>query len=171
MWVKEIIPLVNYNLKKHRRFIVMTDKRILPPTALVITIVMMTLLYFIFPIKKMLVFPVNAAGIGLLLVGALISVRGSNKFAQEKTTVMTFDTPTVLVIDGMYQYSRNPMYLGFVLVVFGIWMLVSCLSTLFVAISFFILMDRYYIPFEEKVLQKKFGTSYMAYKKRVRRWI
>lgn len=171
MWVKEILPLVNYNLKKHRRFIVMTDKRILPPTALVITIVMMTLLYFIFPIKKMLVFPVNAAGIGVLLVGALISIRGSNKFVQEKTTVMTFDTPTVLVIDGMYQYSRNPMYLGFVLVVFGIWMLVSSLSTLFVAISFFILMDRYYIPFEERVLQKKFGTSYMAYKKRVRRWI
>jgi protein-S-isoprenylcysteine O-methyltransferase Ste14 len=84
---------------------------------------------------------------------------------------MTFDIPTILVTDGIYKYSRNPMYLGFALLTMGIWMLLGTLSAIFVAILFLILLDQYYIRYEEAVLQKKFGATYLEYKNRVRRWL
>jgi protein-S-isoprenylcysteine O-methyltransferase Ste14 len=63
------------------------------------------------------------------------------------------------------------MYLGFVLFIIGVWLLLGSLSSAFAALLFVMLLDRYYIPFEEAVLQEKFGESYLKYKKCVRRWI
>lgn len=146
-------------------------KKILPPTLLLISIVIMIIIHFLLPIKIILVLPFNLLGICLLLVGIFISIVGSNKFERENTTVMTFNIPELLVVDGMYKYSRNPMYLGFVLMVIGVWVLLGSLSTIFVGLIFILLLDRYYIRFEEKVLHEKFGVAYMEYKKNVRRWI
>ncbi len=146
-------------------------RRILPPTLFMISIGLMLILHFIFPILRILYFPSNLWGLILLCLGVWISILGSNHFEQEKTTVMTFDTPKVLVTDGLYKYSRNPMYLGFTLAVFGIWLLLGSISPMFVAAAFLAILDRYYIRFEEDVLQKVFGTEYLKYKRRVRRWI
>lgn len=146
-------------------------KRILPPTLLLLSIGLMILLYFILPIHVLFRFPYSLIGIPILLIGIIISILGSAKFEKEETTSMTFDEPNVLVVSGLYKYTRNPMYLGFALFIIGIWLLMSSISSAFIAIIFLIVLDRYYIPFEEKMLEKKFGQDYLSYKKRVRKWI
>jgi protein-S-isoprenylcysteine O-methyltransferase Ste14 len=100
-----------------------------------------------------------------------MSILGSNYFEKKKTTVMTFDIPKVLVTDGLYKYSRNPMYLGFALSVIGTWLLLGTLSSIFIVLFFLLIMDRYYIRYEEAILQGAFGNEYSKYKRRVRRWI
>lgn len=146
-------------------------KRILPPSLLTVSIGLMLVLDFIFPVQRIFSFPFNLSGITLICFGIWISISGSNHFQQEKTTVMTFNTPKVLVTDGLYKYSRNPMYLGFAFVIIGICVLLGSLSPILVAVIFLVVLDGYYIRYEETVLQKSFGTEYMEYKKRVRRWI
>lgn len=146
-------------------------RRILPPTLFTLSIGLMLILHFIFPVMKILHFPINLSGIILICLGIWISILGSNYFEHKETTVMTFDTPKVLVTDGLYRYSRNPMYLGFALAVIGIWLLLGFLSPIFATIIFLAVLDRYYIRFEEAVLQKAFGTEYLEYKRQVRRWI
>lgn len=56
----------------------------------------MLLAYAVLPIKIVILFPFNLFGICLVFIGVLISFLGSNKFEQEKTTVMTFDTPVLM---------------------------------------------------------------------------
>lgn len=146
-------------------------KKILPPILLLICIGLMVLLHYILPIQNLLQFPFNLLGIPLIIIGIGISILGSIKFEKEITTSMTFDIPRVLVINGLYRYSRNPMYLGFIFFILGIWLLMASLSSFFVVVLFFLSLDRYYIPFEEAVLRKKFGEDYLEYKKNVRRWI
>ena len=131
----------------------------------------MLVLHFMIPIQSITMFPFNLLGIILIIFGILISIIGSRKFEQEDTTSMTFDTPTKLVVDGIYKLSRNPMYLGFTLFIAGFWLIMGSLSSLFIAISFIVVLDRYYIPFEEKVLLSQFGNAYLEYKKSVRRWV
>lgn len=149
----------------------MRMKKILPPTLLIICIVIMFLLHLVLPVSCILPFPINMIGLIFIVNGVLISMISSNHFEQKKTTVMTFDIPEVLVIDGLYRYSRNPMYVGLGLIIIGIWMLLSTVSPAIVVIAYFILLDIYYIRFEEKVLEMKFGEAYIEYKARVRRWI
>lgn len=146
-------------------------RRILPPTLLTISIGLMLVLHFIFLVLRILHFPFNLAGIILICLGIWISILGSNHFERKKTTVMTFDTPQVLVTDGLYRYSRNSMYIGFAMSVIGIWLLLGSLSPIIAAVIFLAILDRYYIRFEEAVLQKAFGTEYLEYKRQVRRWI
>lgn len=146
-------------------------KKILPPTLLIVSIGLMILLHIVIPVLRILQFPFNLFGLVFAFTGVLISILGSNQFARRKTTVMTFDIPDELVTDGLYQYSRNPMYLGFVLLMIGVWILLGSLSPVIVVISYLIILERYYIHFEELVMERKFGVLYLEYKKHVRKWI
>ncbi len=146
-------------------------RKILPPTLLIIFMGLMIILHFVFPILIIFSFPFNLIGVALLLAGLTLSIKGSKKFERESTTVMTFDIPTILVTNGLYQYSRNPMYLGFLLMLLGFWILLGSLSNLILVIAFFLITNNYYIKFEEKVLHQKFGAAYSEYRKRVRKWI
>ena len=94
-------------------------------------------------------------------------------FAKYKTTISPF-TPsetTALVTEGMYRYSRNPMYLGLVLltiaatIFFGTW-----LGVVIVVVFIFLLNLVQIIP-EEEALLDIFGEEYVEYQKKVRRWI
>lgn len=146
-------------------------RKLLPPTVLTICIGFMIILHFTFPVFRIIIFPFNLFGIILICLGVWISMMCSIRFGREKTTIMTFDIPEVLVTDGLYQYSRNPMYLGMSIIAVGAWIVLGSLLSAFAVIFYLILLDKYYICFEEKVLEKKFGEVYLKYKKQVRRWI
>ncbi|MDP4093298.1 MAG: isoprenylcysteine carboxylmethyltransferase family protein [Bacillota bacterium] len=146
-------------------------KRILPPTLFMICIGLMVLIGLLFPICIIINFPYNLIGILVIVPGIAISAAGENLFKHSNTTVMTFDEPTCLVLHGLYRFSRNPMYLGFVLALLGLWIVFSSISSFLVIIVFVILVDFFYIRFEEAALNKKFGKEYLEYTKRVRKWI
>ena len=86
-------------------------------------------------------------------------------------TLSPADPTKKLVTKGLYRYSRNPMYLGVLLVLLGemIFMRSFMLGAyLFLVTVLFLL---YVVYFEERRLQKSFGEDYITYKKKVKRWI
>ncbi|MFN8672475.1 MAG: isoprenylcysteine carboxylmethyltransferase family protein [Candidatus Sericytochromatia bacterium] len=87
------------------------------------------------------------------------------------TTIMTFDNPEKLVIDGLYKFTRNPMYLGFLIFLIGFFIILGTLTPVFIVFLFFIITDNWYIKFEELKLIDKFGENYLTYKKNVRKWL
>lgn len=88
-----------------------------------------------------------------------------------KGTPAPIEPPKELVVSGLYNYIRNPMYVGAELMLIGhflwlgIWLLLAYAAFFFLAFHTFILL------YEEPTLKKKFGTAYEDYLKRVPRWI
>ncbi|MCE3289332.1 MAG: hypothetical protein K0R83_1344, partial [Caulobacter sp.] len=83
----------------------------------------------------------------------------------------TFDDPDVLVTGGPFRFTRNPMYLGFLLLLAGVALGLGAASPWIVPVVFWLLADRWYIPFEERAMRRTFGEAYEAYARRVRRWV
>jgi protein-S-isoprenylcysteine O-methyltransferase Ste14 len=109
----------------------------------------------------------------LALVGALTCVTGIISFRRAKTTVnpMKPDSTSSLVVSGIYKYTRNPMYLGFVLVLLGWAAFLSNLAALALLPAFVLYINRFQIMPEEHVLASLFPSAYPAYRAKVRRWI
>lgn len=123
--------------------------------------------------------PVAALGLdafrwaGLLpaAAGLYLLKAASGAFRQVKTNIHTFRDPDVLVTDGTFAFTRNPMYLGFTLVLLGAALIADAVTALAPVAVFFLAAHLWYIPFEERAAEKRFGESYLAYKDRVRRWL
>jgi len=111
--------------------------------------------------------------ITLVLLGALIVVFGGIAFRKAKTTVDPRypANSTSLVILGVYQYTRNPMYVGMLLSLTGLVIYFGKFSGFFVLPLFIWTMNEFQIKWEEKALLEKFGDSYSNYLKNVRRWL
>jgi protein-S-isoprenylcysteine O-methyltransferase Ste14 len=143
----------------------------LPPTYLLIAIAVMVGLHFMFPIVTIVSLPWNLLGIVSLVVGVVINIGADNRFRRANTPIKPFEEPTALVTSGMYQVSRNPMYLGFVLILVGIALLLGSIMPYIVIPVFMILIEKSFIRVEEEGLEQKFGLQWLAYRQRVRRWV
>lgn len=115
----------------------------------------------------------TALAIGLMLAGAGISVAGVVSFRRAKTTInpLAPATASSLVVTGIYRRTRNPMYLGMLLVLLGSGVLLGNALSLVLSIAFVPLMNRLQIGPEEEVLAGLFGADFAAYRSRVRRWL
>ncbi len=106
-------------------------------------------------------------------VGAIIAGLGIVSFRRAKTTVnpMKPNSSSALVVWGIYRLSRNPMYLGFWLILIG-WAIYLSNVLAFLLLPFFIwYMNRFQIEPEEQALTSLFGQAFLSYRSRVRRWI
>jgi protein-S-isoprenylcysteine O-methyltransferase Ste14 len=63
------------------------------------------------------------------------------------------------------------MYLGVSLMLLGAWILVGAITAVMGVLIFVVTADRWYIPFEERILREKFGSTFDAYRARTRRWM
>lgn len=105
--------------------------------------------------------------------GITLGVKGVIEFKKEQTTPNphTPDKATALVTQGVYQYSRNPMYFGLLTVLIAWGLYLSNLLAFMLLPLFIMSMNRLQIKPEERVLAEKFGKAYKAYTAKVRRWI
>ena len=105
------------------------------------------------------------AGFGALLGSAL------GWFRRNRTSMLPFRPANTLVITGPYRFTRNPMYLGAVLLVlaFTLWLGTWWPAILLPAVI--VIVQRYVIAREERYMRRRFGAAYDAYARRVRRWI
>ena len=110
-------------------------------------------------------------GVVPVLLGVLLVLIAAGLFRLRKTTINPFGEPSVVVQDGFYRFSRNPMYLGMLLVLVGIGVWLENLLSLLLAPAFAVIMTRWHIVREEQLLEARFGEQYRAYRRRVRRWI
>src|SRR5262245_32255399 len=111
--------------------------------------------------------------IGLALLSTVITFAGVVAFRANKTTVNPLNpgAASAVVSGGVYRFSRNPMYLGFLLAL-AAWTiyLSNALAVLFLP-AFVAYMNRFQIKAEERALLAKFGSAYSRYMAAVRRWV
>lgn len=109
----------------------------------------------------------------LALLGAVICLSGVVSFRRARTTVNPTrpDSTSSLVVSGIYRYTRNPMYLGFLLLLLGWATLLSNLSPFTLLPAFVVFMNHFQIQPEERVLGSLFAQQYQAYSASARRWI
>ena len=109
----------------------------------------------------------------IVILGLAVCLAGVLAFRQARTTVdpMRPDAATSLVVRGIYRYTRNPMYLGFVLVLLGWALYLAKLSALLVLPCFAVYLTVFQIKPEEVALRERFGSDFDTYTALVRRWL
>ena len=145
-----------------------------PPLIQVILTTVLMWMLSIASIKSLIVIPGRFWIVGCLwIIGGLISLLGVIAFRQVKTTVdpRAPNRATHLVIVGIYQWSRNPMYLGFVIFLIGWAIFLSNTATVILIPVFILYMNYFQIKPEERFMLEKFADEYEAYMTKVRRWI
>ncbi|MCU7549988.1 isoprenylcysteine carboxylmethyltransferase family protein [Chitinophagaceae bacterium LB-8] len=145
--------------------------RIRPPVYFLIAIALMILLNSVFPLAHWLKFPWKYFGIVFIILGFALTYGSFILFRQAGTQTHPGVKATVLVHKGPYRYTRNPMYVGLVVILLGVAILLGSLSPfLVIPIMIWILHSKFILR-EEKWMESWFGESYLEYKKKTRRWL
>lgn len=113
----------------------------------------------------------GTAGWIVALLGFLVSLSGVVTFRMVGTTMFPFAPASRLVQHGPYRFTRNPMYLGATISYVGLALVVNSVWPLFLLPVVLLGLYRLVIAEEEKYLTAMFGETYLAYKRKVRRWI
>lgn len=150
--------------------------RIVPPIWFYTFLVLALAAHFLVPESHVfdISYPYISGTVGalLFLVGFALPLWASNIFAIEMTEILPASpTNRVLVTRGPYRYSRNPMYLGMVLMLLGAAVYLGTLPMFVAALAHFLVMNFVFVRFEEGKMARQFGEAYTAYTKSVRRWL
>ena len=146
-------------------------KRIPPYILFLICVALMIFLRWTWPVGVLLRYPINLVGLVPVITGLVSGGAGVFIFLRKRTNIHPFRKPDTLVTTGVFNYSRNPMYLGLCLVLVGAWMLLGAITPILGVLIFVVISDRWYIPPEERMLNEQFGKPYEDYRSRVRRWL
>lgn len=143
-----------------------------PPPAIFAGLILIgAALQSIWPIRLGVPPAMEIFGYILVAVGVFVAILVSGAFKRVGTAIEPWKPTSAIVTTGVYAFSRNPIYAGFCLINAGIgiannnfWIFIS-----FIPAAFFL----YHVAIkkEEAYLERKFGDEYLAYKKKVRRWI
>jgi len=147
------------------------NKYIHPPIVALIYIGIGFLLGFIisFPISA----PISLQNIGFALtcIGFLCGVAAFIEIRKAHTTLDPHGSVSQIVATGIYRFTRNPIYLGFLLMVIGLPLNSGFYWGIVMAPFFVLTMNRQVFDREESYLENKFKEQYTGYKSRVRRWL
>jgi len=110
-------------------------------------------------------------GIVLVALGFALAIRSVQMFRRAGTNVVPGEPATALVTAGPYRVTRNPIYIGFVLVYFGLSIVLTSMWVLLLLLPVLVILQRGVVEREEAYLELKFGEHYARYKKRVPRWL
>ena len=144
----------------------------IPPPLLVLILVVSN--YFSSKKIDLILFPnQEIASIIIFLIGMLILINPIFKFIKSKTTIdpIKFKKVNKLITSGIYKYSRNPMYLGLLMIVISTSIFYLNIFSIITPIVFVFWINRFQIKREEIFLKEKFGKEYMSYTTKTRRWI
>ncbi len=109
---------------------------------------------------------------GLVLIAALVLIVSSvSAFAEAGETLPPATPSRVLLTEGAYRYSRNPIYLAMVLIGVGFGVATENLWLVLTSVAAGVIINFFVIPEEEAYLERKFGVDYREFKERVRRWV
>ena len=143
----------------------------LPPVVLALGLILMTALHVLAPGPRLSASPLRWLGLLPLCAGIALNLAADSLIKRHGTTVRPFEESAALVTGGVYRLSRNPMYLGFVLLVLGVAVLLGSLGPFVVVVAMPFVLKALYVRTEEAMLAERFGAEWAAYRARVRRWI
>ena len=109
----------------------------------------------------------------IFLIGMLILINPIFKFIKSKTTIdpIKFKKVNKLITSGIYKYSRNPMYLGLLMIIISTSIFYLNIFSITTPFFFYFWINRFQIKREEIFLTEKFGKEYLLYMTKTRRWI
>lgn len=141
-----------------------------PRIALSLLAVSVALWYFTPPLT-ILYMPYKLIGTISIIFGFTVLTWAWLQFKKTKTAVSPTAKSSLIVTNGLYRYTRNPMYLGMLTILLGAAFLMGTIEAMVAPIAFFLIIDKVFIPFEEDKLLAQFGEVYAGYAGSVRRWI
>lgn len=111
--------------------------------------------------------------LAFVIAGTALALAGLKEFADQQTTVNPLDPnlSSCLVTSGVFQLTRNPMYLGMLLVSLGWADLLDHFMAYLGALIFFTYISVFQITPEESIMEEKFGETFNQYRRSVRRWL
>jgi protein-S-isoprenylcysteine O-methyltransferase Ste14 len=145
----------------------------IPPVAVVL-IVAAAMAALAYAVPATVPIPAKGTLAGVLaLLGALVALAGVVAFRRHETTVNPFtpEQSSALVATGIYRFSRNPMYLGLLLVLAGWAVYLANWASALLLPAFVAYMNRFQIQPEERALAERFGSQFLNYAQSVRRWL
>jgi protein-S-isoprenylcysteine O-methyltransferase Ste14 len=148
-------------------------KLIPPPLAMLLAALIMWALHHFLPLRQLIAAPWNYLAVVPVAISRVISVAAGRRFREARTTFdpVRPELTTHLVTEGVYRFSRNPMYLGLVLMLIAWALWLGTAIPWVVPPLFAIWMSITQIAPEEQALEKVFGATYAAYRRSVNRWI
>ena len=144
----------------------------IPPPLLVVVLVISN--YFSSKTIDLILLPnQNLISFIIFLFGMLILINPIFKFIKSRTTIdpIKFKKVNKLITSGIYKYSRNPMYLGLLMIVISTSIFYFNIFSITTPILFYFWINRFQIKREEIFLSEKFGKEYLLYMNKTRRWI
>jgi len=103
--------------------------------------------------------------------GFLIMMQGWRLFRRDGVAICPTAPTRSLITDGIYRLTRNPMYLGILLMLVGTACWFGTLPFVAAAVGWWSVMQFVFCPYEEQKLEANFGDDYRHYRARVRRWV
>jgi protein-S-isoprenylcysteine O-methyltransferase Ste14 len=143
-----------------------------PPIWTMFYLIAATVASFLYPWKSIVDLQFIPAGAVLIAAGFALAFSAAGLFRREGTELNpTSSENKKLVVRGPFGFTRNPMYLGLVLVSLGIAFCSGSLPLFVVPLLVFATANWVHIPFEEAKMSRQFGASFDDYTRRVRRWV
>ncbi|MBE0682226.1 MAG: isoprenylcysteine carboxylmethyltransferase family protein [Anaerolineales bacterium] len=147
------------------------NKNIHPPFVALFYIALAMILQRFVPISFYVSPAGRYIGLGMTFLGFILGVGAYLEFRKARTTLDPHGSVKSLVTGGVYRLTRNPIYLGFFLMVVGFPLNYGSWWGIVAAPVFATTLSRLVIEKEEAYLEKKFKEQYTGYRSRVRRWI
>ena len=144
-----------------------------PPIQALLSAIMMCLISRYFTHANFSLNGINIFALIFLIIAVIIIILSMYKFRKIKTTISPLrpNKTSSLVNSGIYAYTRNPMYLGLLLILFSTALFLKNLISFLIIPLFILFITKNQILPEEEALENIFGEEYKNYKKKVRRWI
>jgi protein-S-isoprenylcysteine O-methyltransferase Ste14 len=142
-----------------------------PPLVAVLFIVLAYFLGRFIPLPFTIPLALRYFGLALTFIGFLLGIGAFMEFRKARTTLDPHGSAKHLVTSGIYRLTRNPIYLGFLLMVIGFPLNSGVIWGVVLAPFYMMTMSRLVIEREEAYLERKFKNQYTSYTARVRRWL
>ncbi|MBN2426015.1 MAG: isoprenylcysteine carboxylmethyltransferase family protein [Calditrichaceae bacterium] len=141
----------------------------IPPVLFMVSLVLIAASFFVLPAFNLIPFPYNLAGLLLIWAGIVLNGKVVD-LCKKYNTPHDFCRTTVLIEEGVFTKSRNPMYIGMFLFLLGLAVCFMNLAAVIFSYLFLFIVRIAFITMEEKKLEQEIGQSYLEYKVRVKRW-
>ncbi|PKN05072.1 MAG: hypothetical protein CVU74_03650 [Deltaproteobacteria bacterium HGW-Deltaproteobacteria-9] len=145
-------------------------KILIPPVFLLFGFILIALFYCFVPPLNVIPSPYNLGGLVIAFPGFACMGITSLLFKKHRTTLFIAKS-SCMITEGIFGKTRNPMYVGMFLALLGFSLCSMNVLSLTIPFVFIALINKMFIPVEEKLMLKTFGQDYVNYRNKVRRWI
>ena len=150
------------------------DVAIKPPILFLAALLLGCMLTVLLPIGPGIAQPNGlglTVGLSFAVLGIGLAIFPARRFQRAGTSIMPGESSTVLVQDGPYRVTRNPIYIGLILLYFGLSIVLTSVWMLLLLIPTVIVLHLGVVKREEDYLDWKFGEDYRRYVRQVPRWL